>query len=122
MLNEYQLMVLFLDDVRIFLIYALLVSGAYFYFTKKAFTSLHGLFIIAAFVYSVIISGFTERGAHQAYYWPLDILLMLALVSAIHSVRELAGKRWIHFVHIGTFVSAAFIWFVGGMAISHDWL
>ncbi|MEO9273850.1 hypothetical protein ABFY09_03240 [Marinomonas sp. 5E14-1] len=122
MLSEYQLSVLFLDDVRIFLIFALLISIAYFYASKSILASLHGMLIIAAFLYAAIVSGHTDYGISAEYYWPLNILLLLALASAVYSIREFPGKRWVHLSHLGTCLSGVMIWFVGAMAISHDWI
>lgn len=122
MLNEYQLQVLFLDDMRVPLLYALGISSAYYFFSKNLLSSAHGALIIIAFLYSVISSGFTEYGAANYWYWPLNVLLILSIVSVIYSIREFATKRWVHLAHLGTLGSAAFIWFAGSMAISHDWI
>ena len=122
MLNEYQQQVLFLDDVRIPLLYAAGISAFYYYFTKNLLSSAHGALIIIAFLYSAIFSGFTEYGAASYWYWPLFGFLLFALSSLIYSIREFSNKRWVHLLHLGTLASAAFILFVGGMAISHDWL
>ena len=122
MLNEYQLQVLFFDDMRVPLLYALVISSVYYFFSRKLLSSIHGALIIIAFLYAVVSSGFTEYGAANYWYWPLNVLLMLAMASAIYSVREFAAKRWVHLAHLGTLGSAAFIWFAGLMAISHDWI
>lgn len=122
MLNEYQLMVLFLDDARPFIIYSALMSGLYFYFSKKVLSSLHGILIILAFLYAAIISGYTESGVSSSYYWPLHALLIFAIISASYSIREFASKRWVHLGHLGTLLSSAMVWFIGSMAIGHDWI
>ncbi len=122
MLNEYQLMVLLLDDARPFVFYSALMSGLYYWFSKKVLPSLHGALIILAFLYAAIISGYTEFGVSSFYYWPLHILLVLAIASAAYSMREFGSKRWVHLAHLGTLVSGAMVWFIGSMAIAHDWI
>lgn len=122
MLNEYQQQVLFLDDVRVPLIYAASISIFYFFFTKNLLSSAHGILIIFAFLYAGIFGGITEYGAAYYWYWPLIGFLLLAIVSVIYSIREFSTKRWVHLLHLGTIGSATFILFIGGMAISHDWL
>lgn len=115
-------MVLFLGDARPFVIYSVVVSGLYYYFSKKVLSSLHGLLIVLAFIYAAIIGGYTEYGVSSMYHWPLHILLISALASAAYSMREFCGKRWVHLAHLGTLVSSAMLWFIGSMAISHDWI
>lgn len=89
-------MVLPLNDVRVFIFYSVCVSVGYFYFSKKILSSAHGLLVVAAFIYAAIISGTTEYGAADIYYWPLNLLLILAVVSVVYSIREFTQRRWVH--------------------------
>ena len=45
-----------------------------------------------------------------------------ALASMVFSFKAFTGKKWVHLIHCVTFISAAFVWFVGSMAIAHDWI
>lgn len=104
------------------LTYLMLVSAAYWFNTKSVAKSAHGVVLILAYVYAVVVSEYTSFGSPGFYHWPLHFLAVTAIVSVIYSLSAFKGEKWVHLVHVGTVVSGFVVWFSGGMEISHDWL
>jgi hypothetical protein len=46
----------------------------------------------------------------------------LFVVSVVYSLITFQGHRAIHLLQLLQLPSALLLWFVGGMAISHDWI
>jgi hypothetical protein len=120
LLSDYQIQTI--GQAWIALAYLLVVSATYWFNTKSAIKSAHGLFLIVAFGYAVVVSEHTEFGPPDYYYWPAHFFVFAGFVSTIYSLGAFKGEKWRHILHIGTLVAGAFVWFVGLMAIAHDWI
>lgn len=100
----------------------LLVSGIYWYFSRSLLKSVHGIAILLAFSYAVWVCELTEFDPALKYYVPMYILFIAGLISMLVSFKTFIGKRWVHLIHGFTLLSAFLVWFVGSMAIAHDWI
>lgn len=120
MLNNYQQSTL--GESSFVLLFLAALSAVYWFKSRSIVKSSHGLILIFGYLYAVLISAHTEIGAHVTYYWPLWVLLIVGLVVAGFSCTLFNGRRWVHLIHIFTLASAAWLLFVGSMAIGHDWL
>jgi H+/Cl- antiporter ClcA len=120
MLNDYQIQTI--EQVWILLAYLVVVSYIYWRNSRSIFKSAHGMIIFSAFLYAVIISRYTEFDPPHEYYWPLIGLVFIGIASAVFSITAFKGKKWMHLLHLGTLTSGFFVWFVGSMAIAHDWV
>lgn len=119
-LTEYQLSAI--DQVWYVIPYLLFVSGLYWVASKSVLQSSHGFAILIGFGYAVWVCEYTEFGPPSSYYIPLHIFLFIGLVSLAFSFKAFSGRKWVHSIHAVTLVSAFLVWFVGSMAISHDWI
>jgi len=120
LLSDYQISTI--REAWVVLVYLLLLSGLYWYNSKLFSRSAHGIVLFFGLVYAVVISEYTQVGAPDYYNWPLHLILIVGLVSVVFSFRAFQGKKWVHLIHVLTIISAFWVWFIGSMAISHDWL
>lgn len=121
MLSDYQIMMI--HQVYPNLIYLLVVSAVYLHHSRSIIKSAHGLMIVVAYVYAVIVSEFTGLGSPNHYYWPFFILIAIGLISAGYSFTGLKGKKkWVHLMHFGTFFCTLLVLAGGSMGIAHDWI
>lgn len=77
--------------------------------------------IISSFIIAAFISTYTTIESYELYWWAYQATLLLAVISIIYSVMWHDGNNAIHIIHLFTLFSVAYLWFVGGMALSHDW-
>jgi hypothetical protein len=119
-LSDYQLTTIM--QIWIVLPYLLLVSGIYWYRSRSFLKSAHGIAILLAFAYAVLISEINEFGPPLIYYVPMYVLLIAGLISILVSIKAFNDKKWVHLIHGLTLLSAFLVWFVGSMAIAHDWI
>lgn len=104
--------------------YLIFVSTLYWLASRSILKSAHGALILFAFAfaYAVIICEFTEFDPPQSVYIPMHILLVAGLVSIVFSFKAFQDRGWVHIVHVFSLLSAFSVWFVGSMAIAHDWI
>jgi len=80
------------------------------------------LVIVTSFVIVAIISSYTTLANYEPYWWTYQLTLLVAVTAVIFSVKLHNGNKFIHISHVFTLFSASYLWLVGGMALSHDWL
>ncbi|WP_419811486.1 hypothetical protein [Bacterioplanoides sp.] len=119
-MSEYQIATI--RQIWIVLPFLLFVSGAYWHSSRSLIKSAHGILILLAFSYAVWVSELTEFGPPFKYYAPMYVLLIAGLASMTFSFKAFIGKKRVHLVHGLTLLSAFLVWFVGSMAIAHDWI
>lgn len=119
-LSDYQITVI--KQVWLVIPYLIFVSTLYWYSSRSFLKSAHGVLILLAFVYAVVICEYTEFGPPLKVYVPMYILLLAGLASMTFSLKAFHGKKWVHIIHGLSLSSALLIWFVGSMAIAHDWI
>ncbi|MEW8012329.1 MAG: hypothetical protein AB2794_14590 [Candidatus Thiodiazotropha endolucinida] len=82
---------------------------------------LPSLIIVSSFVFTAFISTHTTIESYEPYWWAFQATLLLAVISIMYSVMWHDGNNAIHITHLFTLFSVVYLWFVGGMALSHDW-
>lgn len=102
--------------------YLFFVSTLYWFLSYSFLKSAHGILIILAFVYALVVCEYTEFGPPLKVYVPMYIFLIAGLASVAFSFKAFNGKSWVHIIHGFSLLSAFLIWLVGSMAISHDWI
>lgn len=119
-MSNYQITTI--EQIWMVIPYLIFVTILYWSSSRSFLKSAHGALILLAFAYSVIVCEFTEFGPPQSVYVPMHILLVAGLVSIAFSFKAFQGRLWVHVIHVFTLLSAFLVWFIGSMAISHDWI
>lgn len=89
----------------------------------RAIGSAHGLLYCLGFGCAVVASSFTEP--HLAFELadvPLVVLVALGAASTIASFAMYSGPRWAYLLHTLGLPAGAWLFFIGGMFVTHDWL
>jgi hypothetical protein len=105
--------------VMIFVVYLIVSRGATF---KRRFeTAAHTLLVILASLYAIVVAPYS---GHLTGLWvvPFGLLLLAFLVSLIYSFTHFEGSRFVHLCQLLELPCAAYVFFIGLMTISHDWL
>jgi hypothetical protein len=79
-----------------------------------------GIMSITAFALACAVSQFTAYGASLVGYVYMAVML-IALAFVVPAILAL-HNRALGFFHLLTLSGQVFLFFVGAMAISHDWL
>lgn len=80
-----------------------------------------GLVIAALFIWVCVVSHWTTGTTFDTTYEVYTILLVVALVLVVPATGALR-RKWFGLLHVATGFGAAYLWFIGGMALAHDWL
>jgi hypothetical protein len=89
---------------------------------QRLIWSAHGVLLLLAFAYAVAISPWSANGNWALLIWPYWVLLGLFVLSVVYSLIFFKGHRAIHLLQLLQLPSALWIWFIGTMTITHDWL
>ena len=78
------------------------------------------LVALAAFLIACIASGWTSHAPDIAHYVYVAAMALAAvgIFPSLHALRN----KWVALLHLSTFAGVAFLWFVGSMALAHDWI
>ena len=126
MLNDYHISSL--RQVWLALLLSICVSIVYWLASKankkyeRVIISSHGILLFLAFIYAVGISGVTSPANWRALILPFWGLLILSLISVVCTFLKYKGNKAMHLMQILVFPSAFFIWLIGTMTITHDWM
>ena len=82
----------------------------------------HGVLLLIAFAYAVAASPWSDQGHWSALIWPYWSLIVVFAISSIYSLIWFQGHRAVHLLQLLQVPSALFIWFIGTMTITHDWI
>lgn len=117
-----------LPEVLFNLLYILLgivISGLYWYTGKNrgfkhVAVSAHSvlLLLILGFALTIGVFEFTNQICLVLFY----VLLSIPVLSIVLSLKYFTGSKWCHLTHIWNMAALFWTWFIGGMAISGDWL
>jgi len=90
--------------------------------TRRLSAAAHGVLLLLAALYAVAISPWSA-GWRNGYVVPFLLILGLAAMSLIYSFSQFKGRRaTVHVLLLLLLPSAAWIWLIGTMTITHDWL
>ena len=106
----------------------LFVSGAYYFLDigethrrVRIFVSAHGaagaLLYVAALITWDVAPNYRPWAA-----WPYLLLFLLPLASVIYALVRFRGPRWLHVIQLFNLWAFAYALFIGGMAVTGDWL
>jgi hypothetical protein len=103
------------------------VSGIYFFTSPKAqpigsriAASAHGLTIAA--IYFLAMTVFWADKAQPMYGGPFVLLLLLPILLAVLSFFLYKGHKTVHLLQILNLLCLAWTFFIGGMAVTGQWL
>ena len=117
-----------LGQIAVFYIIPLAVSALYFFkskdanMTQRILISAHGLIFIFASLFAVFVSATTSIESFETEGSIFQGILLIGIASIIYAFIQFKGSRLVHLTQIINVFAAIFIWFVGGMTISHDWI
>jgi hypothetical protein len=98
----------------------LLVSGSKSHMSRLL-ASAPGLIAAVLFVVACLASSWTSRGNFEPHWSIYQAILGLSLALIIPAIFSL-NRRAVGFLHLSTLTGLAYLWFVGGMTLSHDWI
>jgi hypothetical protein len=116
------------EQIAYFYVIPIISSIIYFSFSKnkilkmKLLISSHGFILVLASLFAVFISSSTTTQSFKIEYYSFCVLLVLAVISILYTLKNYEGKNIIHLFQIVNLLSVFVFWFIGGMTISHDWL
>lgn len=106
---------------------AILVSVVYFFAGPKGqqigerlAVSVHGVTIAILFTGAMTLH--MSGHSHPSYAMPFFCSLLLPLGLIVFALWRFRGPRFIHAFQLLNFISLALTFFIGGMAITGDWL
>jgi len=116
------------SQVYIYLIVPILVSIVYWFSSgevstkEKLFISAHGVLFVLASLFAVFISKYTGRESDGIATAIFMLALLVGLISVLYSFINYPSSKFVHIIQIPNLICAFFIFFIGAMTISHDWL
>lgn len=89
---------------------------------RRIFAAAHGLLVVSAALYAIAVGPWSE-GWWTGYSVPFLAVFAVAGISLVYSLLQFSGWRAaIHALQLLLLPSAVWIWFIGTMTITHDWL
>jgi hypothetical protein len=74
-----------------------------------------------AFIYAVLSSPGSGRASDAAFI-VFDVLLLLGVAGMVVSTFPFRGRWWLPAAHTVTVLVGLWFWFIGSMALAHDWI
>ena len=111
----------------LYLLFSLFVSGVFGWKDSnkpliRIFISSHSLLLLLALVGVMFFC--LELKIYNNTYLSLafEVLMFAALLSVIYSVSLFKGSKWFFILHIWNLFAFLLTIFIGGMALTNDWL
>lgn len=110
------------------LIMLLAIAVIYFVFNRnqslwyRIFASSPSLIAIASVLYAVIASKYTSLSSFAPHTTIFSNILVIACIFGFVAVLYFKGNKSIHLLLLPFLLCIAYIWYVGGMAITHVWV
>ena len=126
MLSDYQIFAL--SQIWPVLFVPLFATALYWFTSRtkicsrRILISAHGVLLLASFSYALTVSPVTGYEKTQYWIWPFWFLLALSVISIFYTFFRFEGNRWVHLIQLLVIPSVLYIWLVGTMTITHDWL
>ncbi len=90
---------------------------------QRLLVASHGILLVLAALYAVAISLWSRGLPGAAAMFPFWIMIALFIVSLFYSLTQYRGQRaFVHFLLLLSLPSALWIWFIGTMTITGDWI
>ncbi len=86
----------------------------------KLVSSAHGL--LGAGLFSAAIAIWVAGFSSISLVWPFTVLFALPIASMLGSLVLHRGSKLIHLLMVPELLCLAWAWFIGGMAVTNDWL
>lgn len=124
-MNEYQEVVILKLVAPILILLA--ISIIYFVFNKnqtiwnRLLASSHSLIAILGALYAIIVSKFTSSTSFDPHTLNFSKILAVAVIFGFIAVLYFKGNKKVHFLLLPFVLCVAYLWHVGGMAITHNW-
>ena len=104
------------------------ISGAYFSLSRgrqnlltRTLLSAHGL-VAAILYFGALVLWETTRAYRPWAAWPYLLLHIIPLASIIYAFFRFSGPKLLHLSQIANVLCMAYTVFIGGMAVTGDWL
>ena len=124
-MTEYQELVLLKLLVPIVILFVIAII--YFVFNRnqtianRILASSHSLVAIVGAIYAIIVSRYTSPASFNPHTLNFSKILVLAVILGFICVFLFKGNKKFHFLLFPFVLCVAFIWNIGGMAITHNW-
>lgn len=125
-MTEYQEIVLI--KLWIPLVILFVIAVVYLTFNKnqtkwnRLIASSHSLFAMVGALYALIVCKYTSPGSFDPHTVNFSKILAIAVVFGFIAVLYFKGNKRVHFLLLPFVLCVAYIWHVGGMAITHTWV
>ncbi len=86
----------------------------------RGLASSHGIVLALMYLAAGLVYEF--KLSKPSYGWPFAISMLLPLGLMALSLRIYAGPKYVHLLHLVSLYALLWTMFVGGMAITGDWL
>jgi len=107
--------------------FVMVVISAIYFFTDKSprintrlVASAHGA--LGAAIFSGAIALWVAGRSSIDLVWPFTLLFALPVASMLSTLVLHRGSKLIHLLLVPELLCLAWAWFVGGMAVTNDWL
>ncbi len=123
MMTEYQELVLV--KMVLPLVLLAIIFFVYFIFNKnqsighRLLASLHSLIAIMGVVYAIVAGKFTSQSSFSPHTQNFSKILAIAVIFAFICVFYFKGNKKVHLLLLVFLFCLAYVWHVGGMAITH---
>ena len=104
-----------------------MIATIYFVFNKnqtlwnRMFASSHSLIAMVGALYAIVASKYTAPGSFDPHTVNFSKILAIAAIFGFIAVLYFKGNKKVHFLLLPFLLCIAYIWHVGGMAITHNW-
>ena len=89
---------------------------------SRLLPALPNIAVILAFVGAAFGSFYTTYESSSMPMITFVLLLLFSLSLLFVTARSFHASRIWYVLHILTLLGTVYLWFIGGMAISHDWI
>lgn len=110
------------------LTFLFVIATVYLVFNKnqtvwnRLFASSHSLIAMVAAMYAVVACKYTAPGSFDPHTVNFSKILAIAVVVGFIAVLYFKGNKRVHLLLLPFVLCVAYIWHVGGMAITHTLL
>lgn len=110
------------------IIMLLAIAVIYFVFNRnqspwgRILASSHSLIAIVGILYAIIVSKYTSPSSFAPHTAIFSNILVIACIFGFVAVLYFKGNKRMHLLLLPFLLCIAYVWHVGGMAITHNWM